>query len=299
MHAAPHLKTPLIRTQPLVPVEPVRLPLRETIDYAMEGKGSGFRFRLAEAAGFACGLPAEHVSALAEGIESFHHASLIFDDLPCMDDASERRGRRCLHRVAGESKSILAALALVNHAYTACWRVASHYGPFSSSAARMVERCIGEQGILEGQDRDLSFDTRDGAKEVKAIAARKTGTLLQLTVVLPAILGGESFGTRLCLSRIARAWGIAYQAMDDFSDLLPGFMQPGKTPFQDLRQQRPNLVVAMGQRQALNELKAYIVRAEQQIDHLCQADVKWTCLSGFHALLVEKTVALSVALEVR
>ena len=43
---------------------------------------------------------------LAEGIEYFHHALLIFDDLPCIDDAVERRGRRCVHRVAGESQAM-------------------------------------------------------------------------------------------------------------------------------------------------------------------------------------------------
>ncbi len=269
----------------------------EMIDYALEGKGAGFRLKLAQRAGDVCGLDASEVARLAEGIEYFHHASLIFDDLPCMDDASERRGRRCLHRVAGESKAILAALALVNRAYTLCWKVSSRYPGQCELAGRVVERCIGELGILDGQDRDLSFERSLGAKEVKAIAGRKTGALLQLTLLLPAILGGAGFGEMLRLSRIARAWGIAYQGMDDFSDLLPGVMNTGKTPFQDLKQNRPNLVVALGQADASQEIRNYMDRADQQIRQLISSDAKWCFLSGFHAVLAGKEEALRAAFK--
>ncbi|MFT4902236.1 MAG: geranylgeranyl pyrophosphate synthase [Lentimonas sp.] len=186
---------------------------------------------MAQAVGIASGLSREDLDRLAEGVEYFHHASLVFDDLPCMDDASERRGRRCVHRVAGESKAVLAALALVNRAYTLCWKVAAGSGARSAVAGRLVERCIGELGILDGQDRDLSFRPELGAKEVKAIAGRKTGALLQLTVLLPAVLSGASYREQLRLSRIARAWGIAYQAIDDFSDLLPGVLERGKNSY--------------------------------------------------------------------
>ena len=279
-------------------VDAVPLSLHEMIDYALEGKGAGFRLNLAEATGAACGLDSKSTGRLAEAVEYFHYASLIFDDLPCMDDAVERRGRRCLHRVAGESKAILAALALVNRAYTLSWKVSTLYPLYSEQAGRSVERCIGELGILDGQDRDLSFQSSLGAKEVKAIAARKTGTLLQLTLLLPAILGGASFGEYLRLSRMARAWGGAYQALDDFGDLLPSLMKTGKTSFQDLRQDRPNLVVALGQTKASAELSRYMERAQRQIVALASKDAKWDFLYDFHAVLAGKEVALQAALQV-
>jgi geranylgeranyl pyrophosphate synthase len=279
-------------------VDSVPLSLHEMIDYALEGKGGGFRLNLSEATGAACGLDPKSTGRLAEAVEYFHHASLIFDDLPCMDDAVERRGRRCLHRVAGESKAILAALALVNRAYTLSWKVSTCYPLYSEQAGRAVERCIGELGILDGQDRDLSYQSALGAKEVKAIAARKTGTLLQLTLLLPAILGGATFGECLRLSRMARAWGIAYQALDDFSDLLPSVIKTGKTPYQDLRQDRPNLVVALGQAEASTELHRYMAQAQRQIEALVAEDTKWCFLFDFHAVLAGKETALRSALQV-
>lgn len=280
----------------LRPVELVHLSLHETIEYALEAKGSEFRVRLAQAAGAVSGLTEQEASRLAEGLEYFHHASLIFDDLPCMDDASDRRGRRCLHRVAGESKAILAALALVNRAYTLCWKVSANYSSQSAQAGRLVERCIGELGILDGQDRDLSFRPGSGAKEVKAIAVRKTGALLQLTLLLPSILGGASFEEQLRLSRIARAWGIAYQAMDDFSDLLPSAMASGKTPYRDLVQSRPNLVVAIGHQLAFTELERSIARADLQLSRLQAVDAKWAFLAQFQAIFSQKQAALAAAL---
>lgn len=273
------------------------ISLREIVDYSSESRGSGFRLSLATHTGAACGLDESVANSLAEGIEYFHHASLIFDDLPCMDDATERRGRRCLHRVFGESKAILAALALVNRAYTHCWQASARYTEYCQQAGRLVERCIGELGILDGQDRDLSFQSTYDAKAVKLIAARKTGALLQLTLLLPAILSGVSYGEYLRLSRVARAWGIAYQALDDFSDIIPSLMKTGKTPFQDIRQNRPNLVVALGQVKASKELERYMRIADEQIKALVLANGKWTFLSGFHKELSLKEQSLRDAIE--
>jgi geranylgeranyl pyrophosphate synthase len=278
-------------------VPAIALSLRETVDYALEAKGGGFRLRMAQQTGLACGLSVDAVTELANGIEYFHHASLIFDDLPCMDDASERRGRRCVHKVAGESQAILAGLALVNRAYAACWKVAARYPRHSLCAARLVERCIGELGILNGQSRDLSFEPSLGAKEVKAIAAGKTGALLQLTLLLPAMIGGLSFSEMLQLSRLARYWGIAYQGMDDFYDLHLFDASSGKTPFRDVVQQRPNLVVALGSQAAYREIEYYLAGAGRQIDRLVKLNSKWVFLSDFHAILMGKEEGLRSVLE--
>jgi geranylgeranyl diphosphate synthase, type II len=296
MHTAIH--THALPIESLQTVDPVQISLRETIEYALEGEGGGFRLKLARMAARACGIDIRALECLAKGIEYFHHASLIFDDLPCMDDAEERRGRRCLHRVAGESKAILAALALVNRAYAALWKLSTDYPQYSKRAARVVERFIGELGILEGQDRDLSFCATLGAKEIKVIAARKTGNLLQLTLLLPAVLTGTSFSECLRLSRMARKWGIAYQILDDFSDYMLRLGKTEKTPFQDLRLNRPNLALALGEVEAFKELQDHLAQGLRQIELLVMMDLKWDFLFYFHSLLSEKEAALQSALSV-
>ena len=49
----------------------------------------------------------------AASVEIFHCASLIIDDLPCMDNESERRGRPTVHVAYGEAAAVLAAFGLV------------------------------------------------------------------------------------------------------------------------------------------------------------------------------------------
>src|SRR5262245_41879578 len=53
----------------------------------------------------------------AAAIELVHASSLILDDLPAMDDAPLRRGRRANHLEFGEATAILAAFGLLNLAY--------------------------------------------------------------------------------------------------------------------------------------------------------------------------------------
>ena len=62
------------------------------------------------------GTPARGIPA-AVAIELVHAGSLILDDLPVMDDAPLRRGRRANHLEFGQATAILAAFGLLNLAY--------------------------------------------------------------------------------------------------------------------------------------------------------------------------------------
>ena len=99
------------------------------IPAASSGRGWSFRWRRRTAW-------MSRAKDLAIALEYFHTASLLFDDLPCMDNASERRGVPCVHLAFGEAGAILAALALINRAYALSWRAVS--GCFAASVARTV-----------------------------------------------------------------------------------------------------------------------------------------------------------------
>jgi geranylgeranyl pyrophosphate synthase len=274
-----------------------QMNLGEAIDYALHAQGSGVRRALAIGVGAASQMRPADGRVLAEAIESFHHASLILDDLPCMDDADERRGRACLHRVAGEDQAVLVALALINRAYTDCWAVAARYPKRTVMAARLVASCMGERGILDGQSRDLYFRPGRGASEVRAIAVQKTGMLLKLALLLPALLGGADWRILLQLARLANDWGRLYQAIDDFSDMCLSGESTGKTPFRDLQNARPNLVVALGPETAVAELVMLEERAACISTGLARRDSAWELLEHFHARLGEKTMRIRVAME--
>ncbi|MGB0744360.1 MAG: polyprenyl synthetase family protein [Opitutales bacterium] len=276
---------------------PPEYTLEESLDYALACEGSGVRERLTRELSRANGLLVVDASLLADSVESFHCASLILDDLPCMDDATERRGRACLHLVAGEDQAMLAALALINRAYTGFWKVAARYPQKSALAAKLVGRCMGESGILYGQSRDLAFQAGLGEREVRTIAEHKTGMLLQLALMLPALLGGADWRSLLRLARLAKGWGRLYQGIDDFSDMLMTGESTGKTPYRDLRQERPNLVVALGPERALAELRNLEVSSIRICRSFQGRGSAWRILEDFHARLGDKVARIQGALE--
>ena len=86
--------------------------LRDACEYALTNGGKRFRplivLLIAEALGHGMNV---YPSALS--VEFFHTASLIADDLPCMDNDDERREKPSLHKVYGESIALLASYALI------------------------------------------------------------------------------------------------------------------------------------------------------------------------------------------
>src|ERR1035441_3461153 len=147
-------------------------------------------------------------------LEYFHTASLLFDDLPCMDDAQERRGVPCAHVVFGQAGAILAALALINRAYALTWSaVARTPQRQQPQALAYLERRLGVGGLLNGQSLDLHYFGLPHTRQMTdRIAQGKTVSLIRLTLVLPAMLGQASSRDIHLLERIALCWGLARSA---------------------------------------------------------------------------------------
>lgn len=210
--------------------------------------GSLVRAVVAYLVGIEMGVAEESARAMACGIEYLHTASLIFDDLPAMDDARMRRGAACVHVVHGESVAMLAALAMVNRAYSMVWQGIHRADPKRRAAAgEWVDGRLGIGGVIGGQAYDLSgWRGEQNAADVSEVAARKTGDLLRLSLVLPAIVGRGTSREIQILDRLALLRGLAYQAADDLKDVISPEDDSGKTGGRDEALGRPNLVVAEG-----------------------------------------------------
>jgi geranylgeranyl diphosphate synthase type II len=165
--------------------------LREALGQVLRNPGSLFRPEIVLEISLGYGLSETDATDLAIGLEYFHTASLLFDDLPSMDDAVERRGIPCVHLEFGDAGAILAALALINRAYALIWRAVSSSLPERrSTALAYVERYLGVGGLLNGQSMDLHYATLPHNRQMtEQIAMGKTVSLIRLTLVLPAILG--------------------------------------------------------------------------------------------------------------
>lgn len=219
--------------------------------------GSMVRATLAYLICIEMGVPELAARAMACGIEYLHTASLVFDDLPAMDDARTRRGAACVHVVHGESVAMLAALALINRAYAMIWQgIGQASSERRAAAGDWMDARLGLGGVIGGQAYDLSgWRGEQSAARVSEVAARKTADLLRLTVVLPAIVGRGTPREIQVLDRLALLRGLAYQAADDLKDVISNDENFGKSGGRDEALGRPNFVIAEGLPAALRRFR--------------------------------------------
>jgi len=232
------------------------LPLPSLLDPAFEdalrhvlsNPGSMVRPKMVHRVGAAYNLDSDSAHNIAIALEYFHTASLIFDDMPCMDNAVERRGAPCVHVEFGEATAILTALALINRAYSLIWRaVAACPQDGRHHVMTYIEKRLGVEGLLNGQSLDLHYSTLPHTRETtERIARGKTVSLIRLTLVVPAILGGAPVREIQLLERIAVCWGLGYQIIDDLKDVLQSANETGKTAARDELLDRPNIASAIG-----------------------------------------------------
>lgn len=264
--------------------------------------GSLVRSSVAYLMGIEMGVSETAARALGCGIEYLHTASLVFDDLPAMDDARTRRGMTCTHVVHGEAVALLAALALVNRGYALIWQGVRHASADRRGrACEWVDQRLGIHGVIGGQAHDLrGWRGEQSAAEVSEVAARKTADLLRLALVLPAIVGRGSEREIQVLDRIALLRGLAYQAADDLKDVLSPDEDSGKTSNRDEALGRPSLVTAEGLPATLRRFRRLNDMSDRLQKNLPGPAERWMMLGGLKvpmptAMAMPNHSSLSVA----
>ena len=260
--------------------------LREVLEHVLDHPGSLLRAQLAYSIMLTHGVEEERCLAAAVALEYFHSASLVFDDMPSMDDAAERRGVPCAHVAHGEASATLAGLAMINRGYALLWEVIGTLPPDrGSEAARLVTDSLGVRGVLNGQSRDLNFrDSARRERDVLDAAAGKTVALIRLTLLLPALVGGADARTCAALEHLSTLWGLGYQIMDDFKDCLLSPEESGKTASRDGALHRPNLPATVGRDRAWDRLSGMQDEARSVVARL-QERGGWSVLARLQDVL--------------
>jgi len=182
--------------------------------------GKRLRPVLALAAAEAVGAPPERALPAAVSVELIHTYSLIHDDLPCMDDDAERRGRPSVHVAFDEATAVLAGDALLTAAFQVLLDGAdAESAARRLAAARDIARAVGSLGLVGGQIDDLHFDPADrDPAHIESVHARKSAALIAASIVGGAHMGGADADTIARLQRCGEAAGVAFQIADDVLD---------------------------------------------------------------------------------
>ncbi|KAL0376262.1 UNVERIFIED_CONTAM: Heterodimeric geranylgeranyl pyrophosphate synthase small subunit, chloroplastic [Sesamum calycinum] len=147
-------------------------------------------------------------------LEMVHAASLIHDDLPCMDDDPSRRGQPSNHTMFGVDMAILAGDALFPLGFR---HIVSHTPTDLVPETRLlrviaeIARAVGSTGMAAGQFLDLE----GGPNAVDFVQEKKFGEMGQCSAVCGGLLAGASDDEIQRLRRYGRAVGVLYQVVDD------------------------------------------------------------------------------------
>ena len=247
----------------LLPSPPECPPLiAEAVRYSVFAGGKRLRPLLALAAADAVTAerpPAgdDAVMPAACAIEMIHTYSLIHDDLPAMDDDTQRRGRPTSHVVYGEGIAVLAGDGLLTEAFRVLARHPHTDAPeIAARKLRVLARvaeAAGVRGMVGGQVVDLEAagqlsperrrpagpPTMD-APALDAMHARKTGALIRAAAVAGAIMTGAPDATVAAVDAYARHLGLAFQIVDDVLDVEGDAETLGKTVGKDAASGKPS-----------------------------------------------------------
>lgn len=251
----------------LVKTFPKKNKLSEAICYSLQGEGKRVRpmivYVVAEALGH--GL---NVNEVAQASEFFHTASLIADDLPCMDNDDFRRSKPSLHKVFGETTALLASYALISEAFRKIYQngetMKQGKEPFSSNAEKATlialecaSRCSGVEGATLGQFIDL-FPGSQSLEEVERVIYLKTIALFEGSFVMGWVFGGGEVEKLDSVKKLAFHFGMAFQIRDDISDME----QDAK------KKQHVNMALAIGEHAARKRFSKELNRAERLLHEL-------------------------------
>ncbi len=180
------------------------------------------------------------------GLECIHHASLIFDDLPCMDNARERKAKPTTWVKYEEATAILAAVTLENEGRHLIAENAREHNVMGSVQEDLLYKILSE--LYAGQELDLRGEK---SEEELLESMKKKNSLMKVACLLPGVFLQRS-DVYETLEIVGEDLAFAYQLFDDLRDTLSPKIT-GKPAGQD--EQKKTLLYRWGEQRVRNELE--------------------------------------------
>ncbi len=228
---------------------PVKAPagLGEAMRYAVLGGGKRLRPLLVLASCAAVGGDSFAAMRAACAVELIHAYSLVHDDMPCMDDDVMRRGKPTTHVQFGEAQAMLAGDAMQALAFDVLTPDTGIAPALQARLCALLARAAGYDGMAGGQAIDLASVGKPlDERTLRDMHRRKTGVLLQASVMMGAACGAASTQATQALSDYGAALGLAFQVVDDILDVTQDSAVLGKTAGKDQDANKPTYVSVLG-----------------------------------------------------
>ncbi|QTN24706.1 polyprenyl synthetase family protein [Rhizobacter sp. AJA081-3] len=221
--------------------------LGQTMRYGVLDGGKRLRPLLVLAAAQAVDGEREAALRAACAVELIHAYSLVHDDMPCMDNDVLRRGKPTVHVRFGEAQAMLAGDAMQALAFEVLTPERGVAPALQARLCALLARAAGHAGMAGGQAIDLaSIGKPLDEQSLRDMHHRKTGALLQGSVLMGAACGPIGSAGWDALSVYGDALGLAFQVVDDILDVTQASETLGKTAGKDLDNNKPTYVSVLG-----------------------------------------------------
>ena len=223
----------------------------DSMNYSVMAGGKRIRPVLAlECCRLCCG-DYKKATAFACALEIIHSYSLIYDDLPCMDNDTLRRGKPTNHVVFGEDIALMAGMGLYCRAFEI---VTDTYKEFGLTETQLIDgikallKASGMNGIVLGQvlDIDNVAGKHTDLDYIQRVHDYKTSAMLEASSEVGAICGGATEKQRAALLEYSKNIGLAFQIRDDILDVTGTDGNMGKTLGKDRESGKTTFVDIFG-----------------------------------------------------
>ena len=198
----------------------------EAMNYSAMAGGKRLRPILMEESFLLFGGQGKVVEPFMAALEMIHNYSLVYDDLPAMDNDEYRRGRKTTWNVYGDGMAVLAGDGLLNLAFetaASAFDMAADQDMVKrvAEAIKVLGCKSGIYGMIGGQAADIEAESGAQITEelLLFIHENKTAALIQAAMMIGAILAGAERSAIEAMERSAYNIGIAFQIQDDILDI--------------------------------------------------------------------------------
>ena len=180
-------------------------------------------------------------------VELIHAYSLVHDDMPCMDNDVLRRGKPTVHVQYGQAQAMLAGDAMQALAFEVLTPPEGVPPALQARLCSLLARAAGHAGMAGGQAIGLvSIGQPLDERTLRDMHHRKTGALLQASVLMGAACGRTTPAAWQALAEYGDAIGLAFQVVDDILDVTQESETLGKTAGKDAHDNKPTYVTVLG-----------------------------------------------------
>jgi geranylgeranyl diphosphate synthase type II len=240
--------------------------LAEPLAYPLFTGGKRIRPALCIAAWQALAEDPTHVEVVlpaAVAVELIHTYSLIHDDLPCMDDDDERRGRPTVHVAYDEATAVLVGDALLTEAFAVLAEGPWHHA-VRADLVSSLSRAAGFRGMVGGQAADIGLGGPvTDVDFLTHLHRHKTGALIGWSTVAGGLVAGADPAQLQALALYGDSVGLAFQLADDLLDADEDAGEEGP----------PSFVTLLGAEETAHRARALANTAAQAVSDLPRPEV--------------------------